>query len=102
MTWEFLVILGVVLLLTSPVGDWLAGLVREASTHHDMKLSLNPFDKTTASGSGSGGSGGSSSNSPIGHFDIPLEGGGAMNVNAHSLQDAIGNVASTGAHPAIA
>lgn len=43
MTWELLLILGIVLLLISPIGDWLGSIIEDLSTYHDAKLNLNPF-----------------------------------------------------------
>lgn len=102
-TWELLLILGIVVLLMSPIGSWLGSIVQEITTHHDVNLSLNPFakDSTTQSG-GSGGSssGGSGGNAAVGHYTVNLAGGGQMTVNASSPQAAVQNVSAEGGTPA--
>lgn len=104
MTWELLMILGIVLLLISPVGDWLAGVVREITTHHNMNLTFNPLQTGTSiqSGTGinSGGGSGNNSNAGVGHFTVDLAGGGQMTVNASSPQAAVENVKAEGGTPA--
>ena len=101
-TWELLLILGVVVLLVSPVGDWLGSIVREITTHHDVNLSLNPFAKDTTTGgtSSGGGGGGGSSHTAIGHYTVNLAGGGQMTVNASSPSAAVENVSAEGGTPA--
>lgn len=102
MTWELLMILGIVLLLISPVGDWLAGVVREITTHHNMNLDFNPLHTGTSiqPGTGVNTGGSSSSNAGVGHFIVNLAGGGQMNVNASSPQAAVENVKAQGGTPA--
>jgi hypothetical protein len=110
MTWELLLILGIVLLLTSPVGDWLASIVREITVHHDMNLSFNPFSKTSViggtgimhdvnlpAGGGGGGSGGTSL------FNVPIVNAsgepGTIQVVAHDAASATGNAYQGGNTP---
>lgn len=94
MTWELLLILGIVLLLVSPIGDWLGSIVSEIATHHDVSMTFNPFAKVSTTTTQGGSSG------PIGHYTIPLLGGGDMTVNANSQQAAIENVRAQGGTPA--
>lgn len=103
LTFELLMILGLVLILISPLGQWLAGIVQEIATHHDFKLTFNPLDKTSTTFHSTNqpvSSGGS--NAPIGHYTIDLAGGGQMTVNASSQQAAIENAKAEGGTPATA
>jgi len=110
MTWELLLILGVVLLLVSPVGDWLGSIVYEIATHHDMNLNFNPFSKTSIikgtgitagtmqpAGGGGGGSGGTSL------FNVPITGPegtpGTIQVVAHDVASAQVNAYQGGNTP---
>jgi len=112
MTWELLLILGIILLLTSPVGDWLGSIVRELTVHHDMNLSFNPFSKTSiiggtgithganipAGGGGGGGGGGGTS-----LFNVPIVNAagepGTIQVVAHDVASAQGNAYQGGNTP---
>jgi hypothetical protein len=107
LTMELLIILGVILVMVSPIGSWLAGLVDEITVHHDFQLNFNPFAQGTtkfnsAATSGSSGDGGGQNNALVGHFDVPLEGGGSINVNASSQSAAEDNVRAQGGTPATA
>lgn len=112
-TWELLIILGLVALFVSPVGTWLGSIVYEISQHHDISLTFNPFDKRSTTFSNSTGtlSGGTFTNTSssdgtssglVHSYNIPLQGGGAMTVNANSQQAAIQNVQAEGGTPAAA
>lgn len=105
MTWELLLILGIVLLLVSPVGEWLGSIVEEITTGHNVKLNLNPFQQSTigantgTSSSGithgamipadNGGSGGTSL------FNVPIQDAngvvGSIQVVAHDAASALNN-----------
>jgi hypothetical protein len=105
LTWELLVILGIILLLISPIGQWLAGIVYEASVHHDMNLTFNPFDskktstfQPTSSGGGSGGGSGGTSLFNVGIIDANGE-PGTMQVVAHDQASALGNATQGGNTP---
>jgi len=100
-TWELLLILGIVVLLMSPVGDWLASIVREIATHHDMNLTFNPLDNSTSiiHGPMEPASGGGS-NQLVGHYTVNLAGGGQMTVNASDPNAAVANVRAEGGTPA--
>jgi len=97
-------ILGIIVLLMSPVGDWLGSIVREISTKHDMNLTFNPLDNKTSITPGTGimhdtmQPGGS--NNLIGHYTVNLAGGGQMTVNASDPNAAIANVKAEGGTPA--
>jgi hypothetical protein len=107
LTWELLTILGVILLLISPLGQWLAGVVYEASVHHDMNLSFNPFggSKTSTfqptSSSSSGGSRSGSSGTSLFNVGIIDANGeaGTMQVVAHDQASALGNATQGGNTP---
>lgn len=106
-TWELFLVLGIVLLLISPIGKWLGGIVQEITTHHDVTLNWNPFAQSSSSSgtastpasSGSSGGGGGS-NAAVGHYTVNLAGGGQMTVNASSPQAAVENVSAEGGKPA--
>ena len=102
LTWELLLILGIVVLLMSPVGDWLGSIVREIATKHDMNLTFNPLDRTSSiiHGPMESGGGGGGSNQLVGHYTVNLAGGGQMTVNASDPQAAIANVKAEGGTPA--
>lgn len=102
LTWELLLILGIVVLLMSPVGDWLGSIVSEIATKHNMNLTFNPLDRSKTSvtpGTGINASGNSGSNSAVGHYTIDLAGGGQMTVNASSQAAAVENVKAQGGTP---
>src|SRR5215471_9514978 len=112
MTWELLLILGIILLLTSPIGDWLGSIVQELTVHHDMNLSFNPLSKTSiisgtgithdvnqpASGGGGGGGGGGTS-----LFNVPIVSSsgeaGTIQVVAHDVASAQNNAYQGGNTP---
>lgn len=99
LTWELLLILGIVVLLMSPVGDWIGSIISEIATHHNMNLTFNPLDRSgTTVTPGTGVKGGS--NAPVGHYTVDLAGGGQMTVNASSPQAAAENVKAQGGTPA--
>jgi hypothetical protein len=101
LTWELLLILGIVLLLMSPVGDWLGSIVQEISTHHNMNLTFNPLDTKTTTTMGPmipGGNAGS--NNLVGHYTVNLASGGQMTVNASDPAAAVANVKAEGGTPA--
>jgi hypothetical protein len=103
LTWELLLILGIVVLLMSPIGDWLGSIVQEIATHHNMNLTFNPLQTSTSVTPGTGinapgNSGGS--NSAVGHYTVNLAGGGQMTVNASSPSAAVENVKAEGGTPA--
>ena len=103
LTWELLLILGIVVLLMSPVGDWLGSIVQTLATHHDMNLTFNPLDNKTTVTPGTGimaGPNQPASNSLVGHYTVNLAGGGQMTVNANSPQAAVQNVSTQGGTPA--
>jgi|SRR5215469_11200364 len=104
LTWELLLILGIVVLLMSPVGDWLGSIVREIATKHDMNLTFNPLDRrATTITPGTGimhDVNQPGSNSLVGHYTVNLAGGGQMTVNANSPQAAVANVSAEGGTPA--
>lgn len=97
-TWELLLILGLVVLFISPVGQWLGRIVAEIATPRKVNMNLNPFssDQTTTMGPMQP----AGNNQPVGHFNVPLQGGGFMNVNASDMQAAIENVKVQGGTPA--
>lgn len=99
-TWELLLVLGIVLLLISPVGNWLASIVREISTHHNMNLTFNPLDTKTSTTMGPMQPASGESNRSVGHYTVNLSGGGQMTVNANSPQAAVENVKAEGGTPA--
>ena len=101
-TWELLLILGIVVLLMSPVGTWLGSVISEITTHHNMNLDFNPLHTSTSiqAGTGVNAGGGGGSNNAIGHYTVNLAGGGQMNVNASSPQAAVANVSAEGGTPA--
>ena len=103
-----LLILGIVILLTSPVGNWLGSIVRELSVHHEVKLGFgggkSTFDNNatkTGSSGGGGGSGGFSSSPQL--FNVPImdaSGGmGTIQVLAHDASAALGNASQGGNTP---
>lgn len=49
-TLELLIILGLILVMISPIGKWLSGLVNEIATYHQVNLSLNPFGQSSGGG----------------------------------------------------
>jgi hypothetical protein len=101
LTWELLLILGIVVLLMSPIGDWLGSIVQEIATHHDMNLTFNPLDKSqTTVTPGTGIKANSGSTMGIGHYTINLAGGGQMTVNASDPNAAVQNVKAEGGTPA--
>jgi hypothetical protein len=100
LTWELLIILGIVVLLMSPVGDWLGNVVSEITTHHNMNLTFNPLDRSTSVTPGTGIAGGGGSNAGVGHFTVNLAGGGQMTVNASDPSAAVANVKAEGGTPA--
>lgn len=111
LTFELLVILGVVIVLISPIGDWLANLVKEIAVFHPTTLNFNPLDKSSTSltndavthgamipgGSGGGSSGGTSL------FNVPIVdssgGAGTIQVVAHDQASAEGNATQGGNTP---
>lgn len=104
-TWELFLVLGIVLLLISPIGKWLGGIVQEITTHHDVTLNWNPFAQSTtgsstASSSTPQSSSGGGSNAAVGHYTVNLAGGGQMTVNASSPSAAVENVKAEGGKPA--
>lgn len=94
LTFELLLILGVVLLLISPIGQWLAGLVSEIVVPHKINLTLNPFDQSPTTATTGGPT------SLVGHYTVPLAGGGSMTVNASDPNAARQNVIAEGGTPA--
>jgi len=94
LTFELLLILAVVLVLISPLGEWLAGLVREITVTHKINLTLNPFDQTPTTATTGG------STALVGHYTVPLAGGGEMRVNASDPAAARANVIAEGGTPA--
>lgn len=103
MTFELLIILGVVLVLVSPVGQWLNGLVQEITTYHKVNLSFNPLNlgPSTSGAAASSGSGSGGGSGLVHGFDIPLQGGGSVTVNSTSLAGAQENAKQeTGINPA--
>lgn len=98
-TFELLLILGVVLLLVSPVGKWLGNLVEEITTSHKVDLSFNPFSTTTTMGVNQPVSH-TGNNALVGHYTVNLAGGGQMTVNANSADAAVKNVIAQGGTPA--
>jgi hypothetical protein len=103
-TFELLLILGMIVLLMSPVGDWLGSIVREISVKHDMNLTFNPLDNKTTITPGTGITAGpmqpGGSNQLVGHYTVNLAGGGQMTVNASDPQAAVANVKAEGGTPA--
>lgn len=112
MTWELLLILGIILLLTSPVGDWLGSIVQTLTVHHDMNLSFNPLSKTSIIGGtgithgvnqpgGSGGGGGGGGGTSL--FNVPIVdssgGAGTIQVVAHDAASASNNAYQGGNTP---
>lgn len=106
LTWEFLVILGVVLVIISPIGEWLASIVYEISVKHDVKMTFNPltnpldniFHAPMIGGNGNGnGSGGTSL------FNVPIVNSsgeaGSIQVVAHDSASAIENAHQGGNTP---
>lgn len=100
LTWELLLILGIVVLLMSPVGDWLGSIVSEIATHHNMNLTFNPLDRAKTAVTPGTGIAASGSSGGVGHFTVDLAGGGQMNVNASSPEAARENVKAEGGTPA--
>lgn len=91
-----------ILVLVSPIGQWLAGIVSEIAVHHDFKLNFNPLAQGSSTfHSANQPAGGGGSNAPVGHYTIDLAGGGQMTVNANSQQAAIENVKVEGGTPAV-
>lgn len=39
-TWELLLLLGIVVILISPIGSWLADVVKEIATYHNVQLNF--------------------------------------------------------------
>jgi len=98
LTFELLIILGVVLVLISPVGQWLASIVEEIATSHKFNLSFNPFDKGPSQVASNAPA--SQSSSHTSSYTVDLAGGGQMTVNANSPQAARDNVVAQGGTPA--
>lgn len=98
-TFELLLILGVVLLLVSPIGSWLGALVQEIVTSHKVSLDFNPLSSTTVMGVNQPVSQ-TGNNALVGHYTVNLAGGGQMTVNANSKDAAIKNVIAQGGTPA--
>lgn len=108
LTWEFLVILGVVLVIISPIGEWLSSIVYEISVKHDVKLTFNPLTNPLSGifhapmiGGGSGGSGGGSGGTSL--FNVPIVdssgGAGTIQVVAHDAASAENNAHQGGNTP---
>lgn len=111
MTWELLLILGIVLLLISPVGNWLGSVVGLISTHHDVKLNFNPLNPGSTSLNNSAGtvtssgvtnkSSGSGSNPQL--FNVPIidasGGAGTIQVVASDAASALQNATQGGNKP---
>jgi hypothetical protein len=49
-TLELLIILGLILIMISPLGKWLSSLIDEITTYHQVNLSLNPFGQSSGGG----------------------------------------------------
>ena len=110
-TLDLLVILGVVAVLISPLGQWLAGIVEEIATHHTVNTNFNPFSgkqDTTSMGDtfhapniSSGNSNGGSSPSL---WNVPIIGSngepGSIQVVAHDPAGAVENAHQGGNIPA--
>lgn len=110
LTWELLLILAIVVLLMSPVGDWLGSIVYEITVKHDMNLTFNPLDRRattitpgtgirgSSSGGGSSGGGGGTS-----LFNVPIVNSsgesGTIQVVAHDVASATGNASQGGNTP---
>jgi|SRR5215469_3986004 len=94
LTFELLLILGVVLILISPLGQWLAGLVSEMIVPHKINLTLNPFDQSPTTTTTGGPT------ALVGHYTVDLAGGGQMTVNASDPAAARANVIAEGGTPA--
>lgn len=99
-TFELLIILGVILVLVSPIGQWLAEVVQQITTHHNVTLNFNPFAQGPSTVMGANQPAGGGSNALVGHYTIDLAGGGQMTVNANSQAAAIENVKAEGGTPA--
>jgi hypothetical protein len=39
-TWELLLLLGITVILISPIGNWLADVVKEIATYHNVQLNF--------------------------------------------------------------
>ena len=106
-TFELLLVLGIVLLLVSPVGKWLGDIVKEITTKHDVNLSLNPFQQsTTTSTTTKGPNQPAGSSGPSGAtrlFNVPIVGptgeAGSIQVVAHDVQSAFQNAYQGGNVP---
>lgn len=105
MTWELLLILGIVLLLISPVGDWLGSIVGLITTHHDVNLNFNPLNPgTTKFQNATGTTTSTSGNSGGTHlFNVPITdasgGAGTIQVVASDAQAAVANASQGGNTP---
>lgn len=111
MTWELLLILGIVLLLVSPIGNWLGSIVEEMATGHKVNLSLNPFAKSETTPGGSdalthgamipGNSGGGGGGTSL--FNVPIVNSagepGTIQVVAHDSASAQNNAYQGGNTP---
>jgi hypothetical protein len=107
MTWELLLILGIVLLLISPVGEWLGSIVGLINTHHDVSLNFNPlnpgttkFQNTTGTTTSSGVTNNSSGPQL---FNVPIVdasgGAGTIQVVASNASSALQNATQGGNKP---
>jgi|SRR5215475_1242230 len=101
-TWELLLLLGITVILISPIGNWLADLVKEIATYHDVQLNFGfgGLGGTTSAHTAPSGNGGGSNPSL---FNVPIVNAngeaGTIQVVAHDAAGALSNATQGGNRP---
>lgn len=102
-TWELLLLLGIVIILISPIGQWLAELVKEIATYHNIQLNFGfgGLGQSTTSAHSVSTSGSSSGNPTL--FNVPITDAngvaGTIQVVAHDAAGAVENASQGGNTP---
>lgn len=102
-TWELLLLLGIVVILISPVGAWLADVVKEIATYHNVQLNFGfgGFGQSSTSAHTSTGIQFGGSNPSL--FNVPITNAngepGTIQVVAHDAAGALANATQGGNTP---
>jgi len=102
-TWELLLLLGIVVILISPIGAWLADVVKEIATYHNVQLNFGfgglGSSATSAHSAPAGNTGG---NNPS-LFNVPIVNAngeaGSIQVVASDASAALSNATQGGNTP---
>jgi hypothetical protein len=100
-TWELLLLLGIVVILISPIGAWLADVVKEIATYHNVQLNFGfgGLGGTTSAHSAPTNTGG---NNPS-LFNVPIVNAngeaGSIQVVASDASAALSNATQGGNTP---